>query len=372
MTYRERFLNTLTGTPVDRLPYIEWGLFNRCFTYSRWDRWIGSDTDPRFYFGFDNAKFMRGYEEVPVDWFAVPRFEATALPNDGRYIRRIEPSYGQVVRELPTDPLRPMVVQVFEDHPVKGRDDWLRFKERFKLTTEGRFPSNWSNWCEHAKSADHPIGLLLRGPTYAASAAMGLEGDTGMLLSVYDRPELLAEILDHFLKLAMICTNKVLEDSRVDLVVLIDDVGGDSGTLFGPATMKRFFLPAVASLVSLIREYGVELILLRQRGNLNDVLDLYVSRGINGLYGVNNANGMQLGRLLERYGDTMCFIGGIDVRVLRGSNKTIEEEVMRKVDLARRGRIIPCLGTHILPETTFDRYRYYASALRKAIGPLDV
>ena len=121
MNYRERFLSTLAGKPADRLPYIEWGLYCFCFGYSRWDRYIGADTDPRAYFGFDNAGIDGGYERVPIDWFALPRFEERRLASEDGYIRRIEGSFGQVVKKLPPDSQRPMQVRIFEDHPVKTR-----------------------------------------------------------------------------------------------------------------------------------------------------------------------------------------------------------------------------------------------------------
>jgi uroporphyrinogen-III decarboxylase len=132
--------------------------------------------------------------------------------------------------------------------------------------------------------------------------------------------------------------------------------------------LQEFFLPAVARLSTLIRSHGVDTILLRQRANLTDTLDLYRDCGINGLFGVCDANGMHLDRLIERYGDEMCYIGGIDGRVLRESEPEIESEVTNKVDLARKGRIIPCMGTHVLPEIEFDTYRYYAECLGRAVG----
>ena len=131
MNYRDRFINTLAGRSIDRLPNIEWGSYAPCFGYSRWDRYIGKDADPREYFGFDNAGLGPGYEAVPIDWFALPRFPAKRLPSEHGYPRRLDPAFGEIVRELPRDPLHPMEVRIFEDHPVKTRNDWLELKGRF-------------------------------------------------------------------------------------------------------------------------------------------------------------------------------------------------------------------------------------------------
>ena len=83
---------------------------------------------------------------------------------------------------------------------------------------------------------------------------------------------------------------------------------------------------------------------------------------------LNALSGGPVDRLLEHCGNQMCFIGGIDGRVLRGSEEDIEREVATKVGLARQGRVIPCLGTHVLPEIEYEKYRHYARCLRSAVG----
>lgn len=144
-------------------------------------------------------------------------------------------------------------------------------------------------------------------------------------------------------------------------------MAGDQGLLLGPQIVRELFLPRIADFTALARAYDVHTCLLYQRGNLNEGIDLYRACGINGLIGVDDANGMHLGELLRKYGREMCIIGGIDGRVLRGSHEDTEQEVTRKVKLARQGRVIPCLSTHVLPEVEFDKYRHYATSLRKAV-----
>ena len=80
-----------------------------------------------------------------------------------------------------------MQVRIFEERPVKTRADWLKLKERFRLSIEGRFPKDWAQRCEHSRTAEHPVDLLLRGPSKAAWAALGLEGKTGLFPGVNDR-----------------------------------------------------------------------------------------------------------------------------------------------------------------------------------------
>jgi hypothetical protein len=368
MTYRQRFLNTLSGRPIDRLPFIEWGLYTFCFGYSQWGRYIGKNTDPRVFFGFDNSGFSRGYEGVPIDWFALPRFKTRDLSSADGYLRRVEPLFGQVVRELPRNAERPMEVRIFEEHPVKTEDDWLRLKDRFTLSTEGRFPADWDRWCEHSRNAQHPIALVLRGPSKALDSAIGLEGEKGIFYGIYDRPDFVKEILDHFTKLTLLCAEKALQDARIDLIVIIDEMAGNSGLLFSPEILNEFFLPPIDRFTSLASSYGLEIVLLYQRGNLNDAIDVYRSCGITGLIGVEDHNGMHLEELLKKYGNRLCFLGGIDGRVLRETKGMIEAEVEYKVDLSRHSRVIPCLSTHVYPEIEFSKYYHYVRCLKRALG----
>ena len=368
MTYRQRFLNTLSGKPIDRLPFIEWGLYTFCFGYSRWDRDIGKDTDPRVFFGFDNAGLSRGYKQVPIDWFALPRFKARDLPAVDGYLRRLDPLFGQVIRELPQDSEKPMEVRIFEDHPVKTKDDWLRLRDRFKLSTEGRFPGDWDRWCQHSRHAQHPVALVLRGPSKALHSAIGLVGENGIFYGIYDRPDLLKEILDHFAQLTLLCAEKALQEACIDLIVIIDEMTGSNGPIFSPETLSAFFLPAIDEFTSLARSYGLEIALLYQRGNLSEAIDAYRRCGITGLIGVEDQNGMHLEELLKKYGNKMCFMGGIDGMVLRGTPGMIETEVEHKVNLARQGRVIPCLSTHVYPEVEFSKYNHYVCCLRQALG----
>ena len=121
--------------------------------------------------------------------------------------------------------------------------------------------------------------------------------------------------------------------------------------------------------------------LLYQRGNLNvsirsaeespgrvrTAIDMYRDCGINGLIGVEDQAHMHLGELLDAYGDSMCFVGGIDGRALRGSFEDIKREVDCKASLARQGRVIPCLSTHVYPEVDYPKYEYYARCLEEAL-----
>ena len=96
MDYRTRYLDTLRGRLVDRLPYAETARFNMVRACSDWDEHLPEDDDPLEVFSFDNIGVPLGYGQVPVDWYAVPRVEETGVPSTDGYVRRVDERYGRV------------------------------------------------------------------------------------------------------------------------------------------------------------------------------------------------------------------------------------------------------------------------------------
>ena len=370
MNYRTRFINTLEGRPVDRLPLIEIGKYSYARRHSRWHEHIGPDGDPRVLLGLDNVVAPHPdvpYEFCPIDWYAQPPFETRTFQGPDGYLRAIDARFGRTSKVLPAGDDQQETRRIHDRCAVVTREDWQEYKQRFHLTAEGRFPADWPRWCEHSRTAGHPIVLFTPGLVKTVYAVMGLDGDQGLLLSLYDRPEFVKEIVDHFAELTCICAEKALQEAKVDMVLFYDDPVGSKGPMVGPDTMREFFLGATARLVQLAHSYGVETVMLRPRGDIRALFDGYVQSGINGLGGLEDHANVHLADMLDTYGTSVCFVGGIDCRTLLGSFEDIEREVDCKVRLARKGRVVPCLSAMVYPEVEYPKYAHYVKCLRKAI-----
>ena len=368
LDHRTRFMNCLRGLEIDRLPFIEMAGAPWAYSYvQRWDlQGVPLGSDPRLFFGFDCADVSgaeQGFEKVPVDWYAVPRFPEYALPDEGEYKRRIDGRWGRARREVPSaDPAHPIEVRIFEDTRVRSRADWLEFKKRFRHTPEGRYPEDWERWTAHSKMASHPIALELMGLFSAFTNVLGWAEETGMYVSFYDRPEFVHEIIDHFTELNLTVSEKALAEARVDFVKLGDQIAGDDRPFISPKQMEQFFLPGYRRMIDHLRNRGVEVIIYNADGNVLPFVPMLVDIGIDGLMGLPRP--MDMAGLRARYGNALCMIGGIDRWVLLKSKEEIEREVDHTLALARKGRVIPCLNASILPETPLENYRHYAEYLR--------
>ena len=365
MNYRTRYLNTLRGDPVDRMPFVEAAQFNMVRAFSDWSDYLGENEDPRALFGFDNVGVPTGYERVPIDWYAVPRFEEKELPSPDGYRRTSDGRYGRVVKAIPASPGHPFRVRVFEDHIVRTRADWLDMRKRFRVSAEGRFPDHWDDWCEHSRTADHPIVLEIVDAAAITANLLGQQGEAGLYASFYDRPEFIREMVDHLTQMKRVCVEKALSEARVDLV----SIGSDLVPLVGRNAIRDFFLEPEAEILSLVRSSGIDLAYVRGRNEMRPLLDMYQEIGVNGLNYIAEAGDEEyLDELVAEYGNSLFLTGCIDGRVLLKSFEEIEQEVEKKVRLAKNHRMVPCLhATHILPKVPWKNYEHYAKCLRERI-----
>ena len=365
-------MNCLRGEPVDRLPFIEVCGMPWCYSHAqRWDRQgIRMGSEPRLAFGFDCADAepcaVQGFERVPVDWYAVPRFAEYDLPDEGNYKRRIDGRWGQIRKDaVPDDTERPIQVRIFEKPLVKTEEDWECYRERLRPSPEGRYPDDWDQWVLHSQEASHPIVLDLPGFFGTLTTTIGLEEPTGLFMSFNDRPEFIRMIVRHLTEWVIAVADKALREARIDVAMLGEQIAGDQGPLISPRLVEEFFLEGYRQIVEHVRSCDIDTVIFRADGNVGVFVELLTGIGINGLMGIPKE--MDPVGLRARHGDELAMIGGIDRWALVKSKEDIKREVDEVMQLARRGRFIPCLCGGVLPETSLDNYRYYADYLRQQI-----
>ena len=364
MDCRTRYLNQLRGEPVDRLPFLETAKFNMAMAYREdWRKAVRDEAEILDRFGFDNAGPSRASEAVPVDWYAVPRYEERELPSEDGYYRVIDGRYGRVLKAIPADPPRvPFRNRIFEGHVISSPSDWREVRTHFRPTTEGRFPEEWEAWCEHSHEAGYPIVLEIRD---IAANIHNLMGEELFLISFFEIPDLVREMVKELSELTLLCIDKALREARVDMV----SVGSDVSAVIGPNVIRDYFLESEAKHIELAKSLGIDLVCIHGRGRILPVIEVFRSIGANGINYVMETGGTDfLDTLLNRYGDDFFVIGAIDGRVLLDDFPAIEREVDSKIALAREHRIIPTLHlTHLLPDIPCINYGHYAEYLRQAI-----
>lgn len=160
-----------------------------------------------------------------------------------------------------------------------------------------------------------------------------VRGWEGMFLDMVERPDWV-----HFL--ARKFTDFYKEDytraaeatgGRIDLYLLISDLGSQSGPLISRSMFRQFVAPYLREMVDCIHGLGAK-VLYHSCGSITPFIPELISLGIDVLDPIQPASAeMQPERLAGEYGGRICFHGGIDMQRLlpHGTPQEIEAEVGR-------------------------------------------
>jgi uroporphyrinogen decarboxylase len=108
-----------------------------------------------------------------------------------------------------------------------------------------------------------------------------------------------------------------------------DDLGFKTGTLTSPRNIRKFILPQYARVIQLVRASGKPF-LLHSCGNIFPVMDEIIDLGINAKHS-NEDVIAPFDTWIERYGERIALLGGIDVDVLcRTDPQNIFEQVVER------------------------------------------
>jgi uroporphyrinogen decarboxylase len=199
------------------------------------------------------------------------------------------------------------------DPHALGITDGLR-KEAEELETAG-----WAVSTSHTGGGIFELAWWLRGfnnfvkdmYTNASFTNAFLDKITEVTISLYDT--LLGEVGDY-----------------VQMVRTGDDLGSQTGLLISPALYRKFIKPRHKRLFDFIHSRTEAKIYLHSDGAIEPLIDDLIEIGLDILNPVQPlASGMDSHALKKKYGDRLCFHGGIDIQKVlpHGSPQDVDEEV---------------------------------------------
>ncbi len=158
---------------------------------------------------------------------------------------------------------------------------------------------------------------------------------------------------------------EALLDAGCDAVMTCDDYCDNRGPIMGPDLFATFALPGLRRQVEAAHAKG-GFFIKHTDGNTWAILDDLVDAGIDGWHGIQPAIGMDLGRLKKRYGDDICFFGGVNCETLvAGTPDETRAEVRYAIERAgMKGGLVLTCGNVLQPGTRLDNY----IAQRKAVS----
>jgi uroporphyrinogen decarboxylase len=359
MNDRERFTACILGEPADRAPFwLSWGPWD-----TTWEKWKTQGKPPtvndhRTIFGPDQTPL-----EVPVNLGPCPKIERTVLHEDENFVTFTD-TWGIVRRDYK----RGQSMPEFVEFPVKDRRDWEAFKERYLNPDDpARLSGSWREQAREWMEKGYPIQL----GGYPDGGVFGpfrwLMGDEEGLIAFHTMPDLVHEIMDHITTIYLTVFEQVVQEVRVDVIHLWEDMCYRAGPLISPRMWEEFLGPNYRRIHAFAREHGIPVISVDTDGNPEKITPCMMAAGVNYLFPMEVAAGVDVNAWREKF-PRLAFMGGIDKRALAIGPRAIDQELERIHPALQKGRYIPDLD-HLIPDdVTWDNYCYYANALKKLVG----
>ena len=108
-------------------------------------------------------------------------------------------------------------------------------------------------------------------------------------------------------------------------------MAGNNGPLIGPRQVTEFIKPYYRRIWDMLESRGARVFRQDSDGDMRPVFQAFIDAGLNMMYPVEPAAGMDLVELRETYGTQMAYMGGIDKHVIRRSKEEIVAELEYKI-----------------------------------------
>jgi len=237
MTTRERFVRTLTGQDVDRVPFMK--VFGGDNAIARhWENQrpgIAECIDELLQFEGPYRGWQRS-SHASIGLINVG--EPEVLSDDGE-TTVIRYATGQAEMRRRAD---------FGGHalefPVKTPDDWDRIRERHLPSSAAcaTMPDGWAEEAEAFSARDYPVQLSHGG---GYGFIRKLMGDEALAYASYDQPEMVSDITDTYTDACITRWSRAVEDVTFDLIETWEGMASKNGCLLSPATFEQCIAPPI-------------------------------------------------------------------------------------------------------------------------------
>lgn len=159
-----------------------------------------------------------------------------------------------------------------------------------------------------------------------------LMGWQHFLALLIQAPEKATHLLDRILELHIAYWQKFLSQigEYVQIVLLGDDYGTDSGPFLRPQLFQELIYPRLKKLVSSIKQQGSFSVMLHSCGTIHQLIPYLISSKIDVLSPIQqNHPQMQAQTLKTIYGDKLVFHGGVDLVALEEKSRKKRQKILR-------------------------------------------
>lgn len=353
--HREQYLDLLTGVAAPRPMFIE--LFGPLVGLAEEWREQGASEDEIAMFAFD-------WDYVPISlcggYTLLHGPPSTTIHESADELVQRD-FLGRTMKLLK----KFATVSLPMDFPVRTMDDWLRVKPFFSFTPDR---IKWDE-VDAARRARDEGALVFANMPGAFDFPRELMGEEVACLAYFDQPELMADILATISDTTFRVLEPISARLPIDMLSVHEDFAGKSGPLIGPAQIAEYFQPYYRRIWDLLSSRGARIFQQDTDGNINPVIPALLECGLNCIYPMEPAAGMDIVALRRTYGKRLAMLGGIDKHVLRRDRAAIRAELEYKLQPSMRTGGCAFGLDHRIPNgTPLENYRYYVDLGREILG----
>ena len=316
------------------------------------------DNDVSRYFDFDFKSYS-----ILNDFS--PMYEKVTIEENDKFIifkddygitqKRLKDEQGGIRSSMP----------MYLDFPIGSRDDFSDYKERVGSDFEKRMETGWAETARRSQSEGQLIMLCGRsnGFFWFPRKTMGLEK---FLMTIYDDPVLLNEMLDFILDTTISFWEHILEKVEVDLVLINEDMAFKGGPLFSLDSFKELLEPRYGKLTDFLKKYKIKNIFVDSDGDMTSLIPLLLKCGVNGLLPFEVTGTMDLIKIRKDYPE-LKIAGGINKMKLFGDKDEIDKELEKVPHMLKMGGYVPFVDHSVPPLVSWDNFVYYREKLNDII-----
>jgi uroporphyrinogen decarboxylase len=150
-----------------------------------------------------------------------------------------------------------------------------------------------------------------------------------------------------------------LVKAGVDAIWFGEDLGSQTSTLISPEDWRIRFKPRHKRMIEKLRKENPDIIvIMHSDGAVAPMIDDFIELGVDVYNPVQpNVYGSDPRELKDKYGEKICFFGGIDQQDLlpSGDIKSIRAEIKRRIDILGKNKGYLLAPAHILqPDVSMD------------------
>jgi uroporphyrinogen decarboxylase len=278
--------------------------------------------------------------------------------------RMLEERYGGIDAFL--DALGTDAFMAFSSMPKPPDRQWQTIDE--VLDTEFLDPDDRLLYTQAHKEVRYPRGIVesveehgrQRGRAVIGwvvgpyEALQGFLGTESALMEMALNREKVAEFMRRLGEWSHRVASNMI-DLGVDIILISDDWGQNQTMLFSPRDWMDLVRPAVARIAEAALRRGLP-VALHSDGYIEPVLEELVRIGIRVIHPLQETAGMDQLAVRRKYGQRLCFYGGLDVRLLSQVDADQARQMARsKVEqLGKDGGLILCTSHSVSPEIPLE------------------